>query len=145
MSTTAPAPTDLPTSAATDSGIVRGRPRTLLRLEGLALLTAALVAYSQTGQPWWLLAATLLLPDLGALGYLVSSSAGTLLYNLAHTTTLPLVLGGLGIWAHNTLASALALVWLAHIGMDRAMAYGLKYDDDPSHTHLGRHGHQHRT
>ena len=144
MTTTAHAPTSFPTSSPIDSGIVTGRPRAWLRLEGLALLTAALVAYSQTGQPWWLLAATLLVPDLGALGYLVSASAGTLLYNLAHTTTLPLVLGGLGIWQHNALASALALVWLAHIGMDRAMAYGLKYDDDPSHTHLGRHGHQHR-
>jgi hypothetical protein len=35
---------------------------------------------------------------------------------------------------------ALALVWLTHIGMDRAMAYGFKHDDHPDHTHLGRHG-----
>ena len=105
-----------------------------------ALLVAALVAFSHTGQAWWLLPATLLIPDLGALGYLVSRSAGALLYNLAHATPLPLALGGIGLLTHTVLAVALATVWLAHIGMDRAMAYGLKHDDDFGHTHLGRHG-----
>jgi hypothetical protein len=33
--------------------------------------------------------------------------------------------------------SALGLVWFAHIGMDRALGYGLKYDDAFTHTHLG--------
>jgi len=123
-----------------DPGAVTGRPRAFLRVEGLALLIAALVAFSRTGQSWWLLPATLLLPDLGALGYLRSRSAGALLYNLAHATPLPLALVGLGLWQQTPLAVALGTVWLAHIGMDRAMAYGLKHDDDFGHTHLGRHG-----
>jgi hypothetical protein len=33
--------------------------------------------------------------------------------------------------------SAFALVWFAHIGMDRALGYGLKYEDAFQHTHLG--------
>jgi hypothetical protein len=28
-------------------------------------------------------------------------------------------------------------IWLAHIGFDRALSYGLKYADAFSHTHLG--------
>jgi hypothetical protein len=123
-----------------DPGAVTGRPLALLRVEGLALLVAALVAFSRTGQAWWLVPATVLLPDLGALGYLMSRSVGALLYNLAHTTTLALALVGLGLWQQSPLVVALGTVWLAHIGMDRAMAYGLKHDDDPGHTHLGRHG-----
>ena len=123
-----------------DPGVVTGRPRAFLRVEGLALLVAALIAFSRTGQAWWLLPATLLLPDLGALGYLLSRSAGALLYNLAHATPLPLALVGLGVWLQAPLAVGLGTVWLAHIGMDRAMAYGLKHDDDFGHTHLGRHG-----
>ena len=123
-----------------DPGAVTGRPRAFLRVEGLALLVAALVAFSRTGQVWWLLPATLLLPDLGVLGYLVSRSVGALFYNLAHATPLPLALVGLGLWQQAPLAVALGTVWLAHIGMDRAMAYGLKHDDDFGHTHLGRHG-----
>jgi hypothetical protein len=37
---------------------------------------------------------------------------------------------------HHPLALALGLIWLAHIGMDRALSYGLKYDSDFTHTHL---------
>jgi hypothetical protein len=128
---------------AWSTGVVTGRPRAFLRAEGLALLIGALIAFRATGQAWWLLPVTLLLPDLGALGYLASRSAGALLYNLMHATPLPLALAALGLWQQQLLVVALAAVWLAHIGMDRAMAYGLKHDDDPGHTHLGRHGHQH--
>lgn len=139
MDTLTPMPAATSTHQPQVPGAVTGRPRTFLRVEGLALLVAALVAFSQTGQAWWLLPATLLLPDLGALGYLVSRSAGAVLYNLAHTTPPALALVGLGLWRQEPLVVALGTVWLAHIGMDRAMAYGLKYDD-PGHTHLGRHG-----
>jgi hypothetical protein len=146
MDTLSPTATPVSASASAqhphDPGAVTGRPRAFLRVEGLALLVAALVAFSRTGQAWWLLPATLLLPDLGALGYLVSRSAGALLYNLAHATPLPLALVGFGLWQQGPLVIALGTVWLAHIGVDRAMAYGLKHDDDFGHTHLGRHGRQ---
>ena len=140
MHTLASTTTTVATSKPVDPGAVTGRPLAFLRVEGLALLVAALVAFSRTGQAWWLLPATLLLPDLGALGYLVSRAAGALLYNLAHATPLPLALVGIGLWRQEPLVVALGTVWLAHIGMDRAMAYGLKHDDDFGHTHLGRHG-----
>ena len=32
---------------------------------------------------------------------------------------------------------ALALIWLAHIGLDRLLGMGLKYSDRFTHTHLG--------
>ena len=32
---------------------------------------------------------------------------------------------------------ALALVWLAHIGLDRLLGMGLKYNDRFTHAHLG--------
>jgi hypothetical protein len=35
---------------------------------------------------------------------------------------------------------ALRLVWLAHVGQDRLLGYGLKYDAHFQHTHLGRPG-----
>jgi hypothetical protein len=43
----------------------------------------------------------------------------------------------LGVLSGVQQLSALALVWFAHIGMDRALGYGLKYDDAFTHTHLG--------
>jgi hypothetical protein len=33
-----------------------------------------------------------------------------------------------------------ALIWLAHIGLDRALGYGLKYGSGFRDTHLGRLG-----
>ena len=38
---------------------------------------------------------------------------------------------------HRPLVLALGLVWLAHIGLDQLLGYGLKYDDSFQHTHLG--------
>jgi len=84
-----------------------------------------------------LTALTLLLPDLLMVGYLAGTRFGASMYNVAHTTSLPAALIGLGWWQHQRLAVALGLVWLAHIGMDRLMGHGLKHADEAQHTHLG--------
>jgi hypothetical protein len=39
-----------------------------------------------------------------------------------------------------TLELSLTLVWIAHIGFDRALAYGLKYPSAFGETHLGQIG-----
>jgi hypothetical protein len=114
-------------------------PTRLLRLEGSALLAGSLLAYTTTDQPWWLVPLTLLLPDLSAVGYLAGTGLGARVYNLFHITPLPGLLVALGWWQDASLASALGLIWLAHIGMDRMLGYGLKYDDDFQHTHLSGH------
>ena len=41
------------------------------------------------------------------------------------------------IWGSDT-ALALALIWLTHIGVDRAVGYGLKYPSGFKDTHLQR-------
>jgi hypothetical protein len=38
------------------------------------------------------------------------------------------------------IAGSVALIWLAHIGFDRALGYGLKYKAGFGFTHLGRIG-----
>ena len=35
---------------------------------------------------------------------------------------------------------SIAMIWLAHIGFDRALGYGLKYASGFGFTHLGRIG-----
>ncbi len=124
------------TESASD-GTVTGAPRVWLRLEAAALLTGALIAYSTTGQHWWLVPAVVLLPDLAMMGYLGGTPVGAFLYNLAHATPVPALMIGLGWWQHRPLLLGLGLVWLAHIGLDRLMGYGLKYGDTFHHTHLG--------
>ena len=70
-------------------------------------------------------------------GDLAGTRPGARLYNLAHATLLPAVMLGAGYWQADRLAEALALVWLAHIGLDRLLGMGLKYSDRFTHTHLG--------
>lgn len=114
--------------------------RTILRLEGGALLVAAAVAYAWAGQSWWLFAASFLAPDLGIAAYLAGPRIGALGYNLVHTTGLPLGLAAASLLWHMPLALALACIWLAHIGFDRALGYGLKEPAGFRDTHLGRIG-----
>ena len=73
-------------------------------------------------------------------GYLAGTRIGAANYNLAHATPLPASLIGLGWWQHKPLVAAIGLIWLAHIGLDRLMGYGLKYHDHFQHTHLGMMG-----
>lgn len=147
MTTTTTPGTAAPTRADSDTdepvGVVTGTPRTWLRLEGLTLLIGALAGFATTAEAWWLVPALLLLPDVAALGYLWSTRVGAHLYNLTHAAPMPAVLAGIGLWQHQSLVLATALIWLAHIGMDRALNYGLKYHDASRHTHLGWHGHRH--
>jgi hypothetical protein len=132
--------TAFPDVATGPDGTVTGVPRRWLRLEGAVLVAGSLIAYSATGQHWWLVPLTLLLPDAAMVGYLRGSRLGAQLYNLAHSTVLPAAMIGLGWWQARPLLLALGLIWLAHIGFDRLLGYGLKYDDHFQHTHLGHLG-----
>ena len=64
------------TARAGTPGVVSGRPLVWLRIEGLAVAGAALVVFASTGQPWWLVPALILVPDLAALGYLAGPRIG---------------------------------------------------------------------
>jgi hypothetical protein len=114
------------------------RPAFLLRAEGAAALAASTLLYRHEGGSWLLFALLLLAPDLSAVGYLFGPQAGTAAYNLAHTYTLPLALVAAGAWFGIDLVPSLALIWLAHIAMDRLAGYGLKYTGGFKDTHLGR-------
>jgi Domain of unknown function (DUF4260) len=119
------------------AGVVTGLPLALLRSEGVALLALAMVLYGSSGRSWWLLVALLPAPDLGLLGYLRSKRAGAVAYDLTHTYLPPATLGVAGVVTGSGLAVVLALVWFAHIGMDRALGLGLQYPDGSGRTHLG--------
>ena len=50
----------------------------------------------------------------------------------------PVVLGVAGVLGSGDVAVQLALIWLAHIGADRALGYGLKYPTGFKDSHLQR-------
>ncbi len=113
-------------------------PRALLHLEGAVLLVAAVAVYFRLGLPWWAFLLFLLAPDLSAVGYLAGARVGSVAYNLAHTTVWPVLLGVAGWWWGLGWAAPVALIWLAHIGMDRMVGYGLKYPEGFKQNHLHR-------
>ncbi|WP_458760623.1 DUF4260 domain-containing protein [Afipia sp. TerB] len=122
------------------AGAATGGVRTLLRLEGAALALASIVFYSYFEGSWGMFAILLLAPDLSFLGYLGGPRVGAAVYNTAHAAIIPMLLGIIGMVMPSALAMHLALIWSAHIGIDRALGYGLKYDAGFSFTHLGRIG-----
>ncbi|SDY83319.1 DUF4260 domain-containing protein [Variovorax sp. YR634] len=124
-----------PEQAAAAGGV-----RALLRVEGAVVLGVALAAYAQFGAGWGVFALWLLAPDLSLLGYLAGPRVGAALYNAAHSYVGPVLLLALGVLAAMPWAVAGSLIWLVHIGFDRALGYGLKYAAGFAATHLGRIG-----
>jgi hypothetical protein len=113
-------------------------PRRLLHAEGLAVAAAAIVLYFHLGYPWWLLVVLALAPDLSMLGYAAGPAVGAAAYDIAHTYVLPLACSAVGVLADADLAIQIGLIWAAHIGVDRAIGYGLKYPSGFRDTHLQR-------
>ncbi|MGH2545350.1 MAG: DUF4260 domain-containing protein [Actinomycetota bacterium] len=88
----------------------------------------------------WFFVVLLLAPDVGMLGYLAGPTLGAITYNALHTTVGPAALAVIGILTASPGATSVALVWFAHIGLDRMLGYGLKHPSGFRETHLGRIG-----
>jgi len=113
-------------------------PRLILQAEGVGLLAVSLAAYHELHGSWLHFALLFLWPDLLMLGYLVNARAGASFYNLAHTELGPLFLGACAAFENSHRVLLFAIVWLAHIALDRMLGYGLKYPTFFKDTHLQR-------
>lgn len=111
-----------------------------IRLEWVAVTVAAVAFYAMSGASWWLFALAILAPDLSMLGYLAGPRVGAIAYNALHILIVPVVLALAGYVFANSAATAVALIWIAHIALDRALGYGLKLSTGFQDTHLGRIG-----
>jgi hypothetical protein len=112
------------------------KPRWLLHLEGACILALTVKLYHAGGFRWWAFAALLLAPDLAMLGYLANLKIGAALYNSVHTEAGPVLLLVACVAVPLPVLQPYALIWLAHLGMDRMLGYGLKYPTRFKDTHL---------
>ncbi len=109
----------------------------------LAALAVVVAVYPEW---WWMVLAAFLAFDLSMLGYLRSTAAGATTYNAVHNYACPALaaLAALALEpvssAASTTAGILACAWAFHVGVDRALGYGLKLPDSFTSTHLGRIG-----
>jgi len=113
-------------------------PKLLLHLEGFSVLVAACLAYHAGGFAWGKFGALFLAPDLAMMGYALGPKIGAVTYNAAHTYVAVGVLWLLGHALGLSHVLPICLIWLAHIGFDRVLGYGLKYPDAFKDTHLDR-------
>jgi hypothetical protein len=140
MTTSAPQLQSALTHARTQAGFAADGVRVVLRFEGLAVFAVALLLYAHAGFSWPLFALLFLAPDLSMLAYLAGPRVGAFGYNLMHTYTLAVALVLSGFAGDAPGLTATGLIWIAHIGLDRALGYGLKYPTGFGDTHLGHIG-----
>lgn len=116
------------------------------RIEGALVLAAALPMTMVFGLlapfgPWWLWLILFFAPDLGFLGYLAGPRVGAFVYNLLHLYGAGFLLTGFGLVdVGSAPVAGLGLLWVAHVGFDRMLGYGLKEPTGFNDTHLGRIG-----
>jgi hypothetical protein len=130
------------TEGTAETGAATGGVKLLLRLEGLTLFVGMVMLYAAWDGSWIVFALLFFVPDLSFLAYLSDAKFGALVYNAAHSYMAPVTLLTFGFGLASPLTLSIALIWLAHIGLDRALGYGLKYAAGFGFTHLGRIGRQ---
>src|SRR3984893_18959882 len=108
-------------TASADTGTVTGGLRTLLRLEGLTLFAGMTLLYAVWGGSWWVYALLFFVPDLSFAAYLAGPRLGAIVYNAAHSYMAPMTLNIAGFALASPLVLSIAMIWLAHIGIDRAL------------------------
>jgi hypothetical protein len=114
-------------------------PAAFLRLESLAVVVAAVALYFDGDYAVWAFFAFLLAPDLSFAAYLAGPRVGAVVYNLAHTYAFPVALAAACLLTGEAgVPVQIALIWGAHIGVDRVLGFGLKYPTAFKDTHLGR-------
>jgi len=114
--------------------------KTLVKLEDAAEFLVAIFVFTRLDFAWWWFPALILLPDLSMIGYLLNTKTGAMLYNLFHHKGLALLIAVTGFIIGNQSVMLAGTILFGHSAMDRMFGYGLKYDDDFKHTHLGQIG-----
>jgi hypothetical protein len=113
-----------------------------LRAEGAAAFVAGLAIYGWLGGSWLAAVPLLLVPDVSMVGYLRGPRLGASIYNVAHNWALGLTVLGIAFVTSVTWLAMAGAILVAHVGMDRALGYGLKLPTSFQDTHLGRIGRQ---
>ena len=108
----------------------------ILQLENFFILAASIYWYSNFNFSWTMFAILLLVPDILMVGYFVDKTRGAYIYNVGHTYLLPSILFLYSLSTSQETLIMLAIIWCAHIAIDRTLGFGLKYESDFKDTHM---------
>ncbi|MBY0597474.1 DUF4260 domain-containing protein [Bacillus bingmayongensis] len=108
----------------------------IIHMEGLIVLVATIYIYALYEFSWLMFLLLLLVPDVSMLAYLINNRIGAQVYNLFHTYIVSIFLILIGVFLKSDAPLMIGLIWTAHIGMDRLLGYGLKYQTSFKDTHI---------
>jgi hypothetical protein len=113
--------------------------KNLIRAEELFMCIGALflIRFLPINLSWWAYAVLFFAPDLGMIGYLISTQVGAATYNLFHHKGVAVAIGLLGLILMNNYIILAGLILFAHSSFDRVFGFGLKYPDNFKNTSLG--------
>jgi hypothetical protein len=111
--------------------------KTALKLEEAAMFILSIFFFNQLHFSWWWYPVLLLTPDLSMLGYLINTKVGAVAYNAAHHKAVAIGFWLVGFKLANEPLMFAGILLFGHSSFDRLFGYGLKYEDDFKHTHLG--------
>jgi len=110
--------------------------RWIIQTENAIFFALTFIIYSHFDFSLLLFFGLLLVPDITMLGYLVNPKVGAHIYNTGHSFILPTIVLLSYFFIQSDFLLIIALIWYAHIFMDRAIGYGLKYSHSFKETHL---------
>ncbi|WP_177730137.1 MULTISPECIES: DUF4260 domain-containing protein [Flavobacterium] len=111
--------------------------KTILKLEEVIQFLAGLLLFLQTDYAWWWFPLLLFTPDFSMLGYAFGNKAGAYAYNLFHHKGVAVLVYLCGMYTLNEELKLAGIILFSHSCLDRALGYGLKYNEGFSKTHLG--------
>jgi hypothetical protein len=110
----------------------------LLIIEEVFLFIGSVLLFGLTTEySWWMYVLLFFLPDISFAAYLINTKTGAFFYNLLHHKGLMVGLILLGYFTQLPLLLTIGIVFFGHSCFDRIFGYGLKFDDNFKHTHLG--------
>jgi hypothetical protein len=108
----------------------------LVRLEYAVIFFLSIPLSMALPFAWWWYPLLFLVPDIGMLGYLKGPKLGAFTYNITHWLPIAVVTYVAAALLGYQFIAMLGAIMIGHIGLDRALGFGLKYDDSFKHTHL---------
>lgn len=108
----------------------------IVRIENGVAFLISFYIYMYLDFPIWMFFVFLLAPDITAMGYIFNKNIGSQIYNVGHNLILPLLLALSYLYFSLDYLLITAIIWSAHIYMDRLFGYGLKYKDSFNKTHI---------
>lgn len=109
--------------------------KNILRIEGALFFLISLYVFHLREMSWLIFILLLFTPDISMIGYLKNKKIGSIIYNLGHNYLLAIALVILGNLTPYDWMVTLGIILFAHVSLDRALGYGLKYPDDFKNTH----------